>query len=200
MEYPSSSAYNLHFVTSQDILSSRYLNFYVVYDLKSINTSSSDEVSLFKITTDETTSNKLNDDYGLSYISSTMYIGNSDKLLVQNNEWELKANTTQINKLMCVSVHWDQNNVTNPKKGNLYVNGKEICSFHTNFKKSHTSTTKLYVGSKNKNHGQINGEIFYVYISTRRMKYPEILINHYSLCEKYNIDFDKDEILEYMYK
>ena len=59
---------------------------------------------------------------------------------------------------------------------------------------------KFYIGSKNKDHGQIDGEILYVYISTRKMKYPEIVLNNYILCKKYNVDFDGDEILEYISK
>ena len=127
-----------------------------------------------------------------------MYIGNSSKVVITNSEWELKANATQINKLICLSTHWDQNNITNPAKGYLYVNGKEICSFYTNYKKSHNSSTKMYIGSKNKNYGQIDGEILYVYVSTRKMKYPEIVLNHYLLCKKFEIDFDENEVIKYI--
>ena len=69
IEYPGSDSYNLNLYTLQDILSSRYLNFYFIFGLKSMNTSSSNEVSLFKITNDELGSGKLQDDFGISYIS-----------------------------------------------------------------------------------------------------------------------------------
>ena len=44
----------------------------------------------------------------------------------------------------------------------------------------------------------MDGEILYVYVSTRKMKYPEIVLNHYLLCKKYGVDFDEDEILKYI--
>ena len=108
----------------------------------------------------------------------------------------MKANATELNKLICLSVHWDQNNVSGVKKGNLYVNGKEIVSFTTNQKLSHNSNTKFYLGSKNKEFGKMDGEILYVYISTRKMKEKEIVLNHYLLCKKYGVDFDEDEVIK----
>ena len=93
---------------------------------------------------------------------------NSSPISVPNSKWQLKANAIEINKLICLSVHWDQNNLNPPKKGQLYVNGKEISSFKTDNKKSHNSNTKLYLGSKNKDYGKIDGEILYVYVSTRK--------------------------------
>ena len=108
----------------------------------------------------------------------------------------MKANATQVNKLICLSVHWDQNNVRGVKKGKLYVNGKEIVSFTTNQKLNHSANTKLYLGSTNKNNGKMDGEILYVYISTRKMKYLEIVLNHYLLCKKFDIDFDEEEVIK----
>ena len=116
---------------------------------------------------------------------------NSSPISVPNSKWQLKANAIEINKLICLSVHWDQNNLNPPKKGQLYVNGKEISSFKTDNKKSHKNLNmKIYLGSKNKDHGKMDGEIHYVYISTRKMKEKEITLNHYLLCKKFDIDFD----------
>ena len=114
--------------------------------------------------------------------------------------WQFKANAIEINKLICLSVHWDQNNLYPPKKGQLYVNGKEIYSFKTDDKKYNNTNTKFYLGSKNKDHGKIDGEILYVYVSTRKMKCPEIVLNHYLLCKKYGVDFDEEEVLKYISK
>ena len=44
----------------------------------------------------------------------------------------------------------------------------------------------------------MDGEVLYVYVSTRKMKYPEIMLNHYLLCNKYGVDFDEDEVLKYI--
>ena len=103
-------------------------------------------------------------------------------------------------KLIRLSVHWDQNDHSDPKKGNLYVNGKEICSFLTSYNMTTEKNIKFYLRSKNKDHGKMDGEILYVYVSTRKIKYPEIVLNHYLLCKKYNVDFDEDEILKYIAK
>ena len=147
VQYLGSNSNNLHLVSTQDILSNQHLNFYFVYGLKSLN-SSHNEVSLFKITSNETTSNPLPFDFGVSYQNSLLYLTNSSRNSVSNSNWELKANATAINKLICLSSHWDQNNLSGVKKGNLYVNGKEIVSFTTTRKLSHNSNTKFYLGSK----------------------------------------------------
>ena len=195
IQYLGSNSNNLHLSTSQDILSNQHLNFYFVYGLKSLN-STNNEVSLFKITSNETTSRPLPFSFGVSYWNSLLYITNSSRNSVPNINWELKANATELNKLICLSVHWDQNNVSGVKKGNLYVNGKEIVSFTTNQKLSHNSNMKFYLGSKNKDYGKIDGEIFYCFISTRKMKEKEIGLNHYLLCKKFEIDFDEEEVIK----
>ena len=195
LQYLGSNRNNLHLNTFQDILSNQHLNFYFVYGLKSLN-SSSNETSLFKITSNKTTSHPLPFDFGVSYRNSLLYLTNSSRNSISNSNWELKANATQIRKLICLSIHWDQNNVRGVKKGNLYVNGKELVSFTTNQKLSHSVNTKLYLGSKNKDYGKIDGEIFYVFISTRKMKEKEIGLNHYLLCKKFEIDFDEEEVIK----
>ena len=178
IEYPGSNNNNLHLNTSQDILSNQYLNFYFVYSLKSLN-STNREASLFKITKDKLPVNVvLLNDIGISYILSELNITNAIPTTVPNNRWQLKANATELNKLICLSCHWDQNNTSGNKKGKLYVNGKEIFSFTTSQKSSHHSNTKFYLGSKNKDYGQLDGEILYVYVSMRKMKEKEITLNY----------------------
>ena len=170
------------------------MNFYFVYGLKSLN-SIDKEKSLFKITDYKISLDlTLLTDFGISYLLSNLYIANSSISMVPNSKWKFKANATEINKLICLSVHWDQNNVSGPPKGNLSVNGKEIVSFTTSRKLSHNSNMKFYLGSKTKDYGKIDGEILYV--STRKMKYPEIVLNHYLLCKKYGVDFDEDEVIK----
>ena len=162
--------------------------------MKSIN-SSNNEVS-FKIMHYETRNSMIIFDIGVSYINSSLYITNSSIDMVPNSRWQLKANAKEINKLICLSVHWDKSNIGKPHKGNLYVNGKEIVSFSTKYNYSHNSNTKFYLGSKNKDYGKMDGEILYIYISTRKIKYPEIVLNHYLLCKKFEIDFDEDEVIK----
>ena len=104
--------------TLQDILSNQHLNFYFVYGLKSLN-SSNNEMSLFKITDNETVSQTDPFNFDISYRNSFLYITNSFPTTVPNNRWKFKANATELDKSICLSVHWDQNNIRNPKKGNL---------------------------------------------------------------------------------
>ena len=59
IQYLGSNSNNLHLVSIQDILSNQHLNFYFVYCLKSLNSSTTNEVSLFKITDDATSSHLL---------------------------------------------------------------------------------------------------------------------------------------------
>ena len=188
---------NLHLTCEENILSYQYLNFYFVYGLKSLN-SSNNEVSLFKIIDNETVSQPTPFNFGISYRNSLLYITNSSAYSISNSRWQLKANAKEINKLICLSVHWDQNNLSGGKKGKLYVNGKEIVSFITNSKLSHNANMKFYLGSKNKDHGKMDGEILYVYISSRKMKEKEIVLNHYLLCKRFDIDFDEDEVIKYI--
>ena len=197
IQYLGSDSNNLHLCSLQDFLSQDYLNFYCVYGLKLLN-SSNNEVSLFKITSNKTTNQPLPFDFGISYRNSLLYITNSSQNSLPSSRWQLKANATEINKLICLSSHWEQDNNSGVKKGNLYVNGKEIVSFLTTSRLYHSRNTKLYLGSKNKDYGQIDGEILYVYVSTRKMKEKEITLNHYLLCKKFGIDFDEDEVIKYI--
>ena len=89
IQYLGSNSNNLHLSTSQDILINQHLNFYFVYGLKSLN-STNNEVSLFKITSNETTSQPIPLHFGVSYRNSLLYITNSSRNAVPNSNWELK--------------------------------------------------------------------------------------------------------------
>ena len=78
------------------------------------------------------------------------------------------------------------------------MNGKVIVSFLTSYNLSTITNMKFYLGSKNKDHGKMDGEILYVYVSTRLMKEKEIVLNHYLLCKKFDIDFDEEEVIKYI--
>ena len=151
---------------------------------------------LFKINDKETSQTQVADYYGISFTRNNFYVSNAFPPKVSN--WQIKANGLETNKLIYLSCHWEQNNLGNPKHGKLFVNGKEIQSFFTNLRKSFISSTKFYLGLKSSNYGQFGGEIFYLFISIRKMKYPEIVLNHYLLCKKFEIDFDEEEILKFL--
>ena len=169
--------------------------FFIGYALKSKN-ASGNELSLFKINDWEDPQTLLSNFYGISFISNEFCIGNAFPHKVTN--WQFKANGFETNKIICLSSHWEQDNLGNPKHGRLYVNGKEIRSFYTNYKKSFGASTKFYLISKSNNHGQFDGEIFYVYISTQKMKEKEINLNNYLLCKKFEVDFDEEEVIKYI--
>ena len=89
-----------------------------MYGLTTINASNT-EISLFKITSNETTSQAIPLHFGISYQNSLLYITNTSRNAVPNSRWQLKANATEIKKLTCLSVHFDQNNTSGGKKGKL---------------------------------------------------------------------------------
>ena len=194
IQFPGSNSNNLNLNSSVNLLQS-YLNVFVVYALKSKN-ASQNETCLFKINDRETSQTQVSNYYGVSFIQNKFCVTNAFPYEVKN--WQTKANGFETNTLICLSSHWEQENLGNPKHGRLYVNGKEIHSFYTNFKQSFVSSTKFFLGSKSNNHGQFDGEIFYVYISTRKMKESEIVLNHYLLCKKFEIDFDEDAVIKYI--
>ena len=136
------------------------------------------------------------DKIGISFYRGKFCVGNVFPYVAKN--WQYKANGLEVNKLICISCHWDQNNLGNPKHGKVFVNGKEIHSFYTLSRQSYNASTKFYLGSKSGNYGQFDGVIFYVYISTRKMKEKEITLNHYLLCKKFEIDFDEEEVIKYI--
>ena len=192
LQYLGSNSNNLNLSSPVNLLQS-YLNVFVVYSLKSKN-ATQNEISLFKINDKETSNSQVTDYYGISFVSNNFYVGNSFPHQARN--WQLKANGLETNKLICLSCHWEQDNLGNPKHGKLDINGKEIHSFYTNFRKSFVASTKFYLGSKSNNYGQFDGEIFYVFVSTRKMKEKEIGLNHYLLCKKFEIDFDEEEVIK----
>ena len=194
LQYLGSNSNNLHLFSAVNLLQS-YLNVFLVYALKSKN-ATQNEMSLFKINDKETSQSQVTDYYGISFSLNNFYVGNAFPHQVRN--WQTKANGLETNKLICLSCHWEQDNLGNPKHGKLYINGKEIHSFYTNFRKSFVASTKFYLGSKSNNYGQFDGEIFYVFVSTRKMKEKEIGLNHYLLCKKFEIDFDEEEVIKYL--
>ena len=154
------------------------------------------KTSLFKINDKETSNEQISNYYGISIFQNRFCVRNAFPYEVRN--WQSKANGLETNKLECVSSHWEQNNLGNPKHGKLYINGKEIHSFYTNLQKSYNASTKFYLGSKSSNYGQFDGEIFYVFVSTRKMKDKEVVLNHYLLCKKFEVDFDEEEIIKFL--
>ena len=185
MQYLGSNS-NLNLTSTINLLQD-HINVFIVYALKSKN-ATQNETSLFKINDKETSTSQITDYYGISFHQNKFCVGNA---------FPYEANGLEVGKLVCISLHWEQNNLGNPKHGKLFVNGKEIHSFYTNFKRSYNAS-KFYLGSKSSNYGQFDGEIFYVYTSSRKMKDKEIVLNHYLFCKKFDVDFDEEEIVKFI--
>ena len=129
LQFLGNDSNNLHLSSTVNLLQS-YLNVFVVYALKSKN-ATPNETSLFIINDKETSQSQVSDYYGVSFILNNFYVTNASPYQVRN--WQTKANGFEINKIICLSSHWEQDNLANPKKGKLFVNGKEIHSFRTLF-------------------------------------------------------------------
>ena len=101
--------------------------------------------------------------------------------------YKTKAKAGELNKWVCLSIHWD--NYTTPKtqESKLYINGQEICYFKSIDK---TGDVKLILGDlKNSSYFPLDGSIaFFSVLKYQKMTNKEILTYHYLLCNLWNID------------
>ena len=115
--------------------------------------------------------------------------GNKANHRIPYAAYKTKANAGEINKWMCLSIHWD--NYTTPKTNEsfIYCNGKQICHFES---VTTTGDVKLSLGNiKNDNNGPLNGSIiFFSVLKYQKMTQEEIKFYHYVLCNLYNVDHD----------
>ena len=100
--------------------------------------------------------------------------------------FQTKANASELNKWICLSVHWNISSETSY----VYINGKSICVFISRTSKG---SNKLTIADLNPNgisgmDGSIGAFILY---KNRRMNKRDILLHHHVLCSKwFNIDHD----------
>ena len=97
-----------------------------------------------------------------------------------------KANAAELNKWICLSVHWNIANETSF----VYINGQQICQFQSRVSQG---SNKLTIGDLNPTgvsglDGYISSFLLY---TNKRMTRRDILLHHHVLCSKwFNIDHD----------
>ena len=102
--------------------------------------------------------------------------------------FQTKANAGDLNKWICLSVHWDSD-ISTTNQSSVWCNGKKLCNFTA---RSVTGNVKLTLGDiKNSNNSPLDGSIiFFSVLKYKKMIAKEILFYHYILCNLYNVDHD----------
>ena len=104
-------------------------------------------------------------------------------------DYKSKANTGDLNKWICLSVHWDMGSSPFSNESSVYCNGKKLRSFTS---KTTTGDVKLTLGNiKNSDISPFDRSIiFFSVLKYEKMTEKEILFYHYVLCNLYNVDHD----------
>ena len=100
-------------------------------------------------------------------------------------DYKSKANAGELNKWICLSVHWN----ISSEKSYVYCNGKKLTDFTS---RTSVGSTQMTFGDLNPNsiapfYGQIASFLLY---KNHRMIGRDILLHHSVLCKWYNVDYD----------
>ena len=120
--------------------------------------------------------------------------GNSGDFVIGRNKanhknpiasYQTKANAGELNKWICLSIHWNADTTPNTDESSVYCNGKQLTSFTA---KTSTGDTKLTIGDiKNNTNSPFDGSIiFFSVYKYEKMSHQEIAFYHYILCNSYN--------------
>ena len=101
-----------------------------------------------------------------------------------------KADAGELNKWICLSVHWDTDSSPLTDQSSVYCNGKLLQVFTS---RSRTGNTKLVIGDlKNDVFAPLDGNIiFFSVLKYQKMREKEIKFYHYILCNLFNVEHDK---------
>ena len=102
-----------------------------------------------------------------------------------STKYKSKGNASELNKWVCLSIHWNTENETSY----VYINGKETTQFKI---RRSVGSVQLTFGDLNLHgiaplHGKITTFLLY---KNRRMQTRDILLHHHVLCKWFNIDHD----------
>ena len=107
--------------------------------------------------------------------------------------YKTKANAGEINKWICLSIHWE--NYTTPAAGasTVYCNEQKLTDFQS---RNSTGSTKMTFGDlKPSGKAPFKGDIsFFSLYKGRLINEKDILLHHYVLCSWFNIDMVDFEI------
>ena len=111
----------------------------------------------------------------------------NQKIEVGRNDWQTKANATELNKWCCMSIHWDVPAGAN--KSSCWVNGKKVKAFTA---RTSPGSTRMTFGDLDPNGvAGLNGDIqlFLLYKGWGMTKLI-IKAHHKMICERYGVDHD----------
>ena len=110
-----------------------------------------------------------------------------------HGSYQTKANAGELNKWICLSVHWDKYTTPVANESFVFCNGKKLTSFTA---KTISGDSHLVLGDvKNSTFSPLDGSIiFFSVLKYEKMTHEEILFYHYILCNLYNVEHDKINI------
>ena len=112
----------------------------------------------------------------------------NQKIEVGGNDWQTKANATELNKWCCLSIHWDVPAGAN--KSSCWVNGKKVKSFSA---RTSSGSNRMTFGDLDPNGvAGLNGDI-QLFLLYKGWGMTELIIkaHHKMICERYGVDHDE---------
>ena len=111
----------------------------------------------------------------------------NQKIEVGGNDWQTKANASDLNKWCCLSIHWDVPAGAN--KSSCWVNGKKVKNFTS---RTSQGSTQMTFGDLDPNGiAGLNGDI-QLFLLYKGWGMSDLLIkaHHKMICERYGVDHD----------
>ena len=110
------------------------------------------------------------------------------KTTIGVNDWQTKANASELNKWCCMSIHWDA--LAGTVGSSCWVNGKKIKSFQA---RNSQGSNQMTFGDLDPNGiAGLNGDI-QLFLLYKGWRMPELIIkaHHKMICERYGVDHDE---------
>ena len=111
----------------------------------------------------------------------------NQKTEVGRNDWQTKANATELNKWCCMSIHWDVPAGAN--NSSCWVNGKKVKAFTA---RTSSGSNRMTFGDLDPNGiAGLNGDI-QLFLLYKGWGMSELIIkaHHKMICERYGVDHD----------
>ena len=110
------------------------------------------------------------------------------KTTIGVNDWQTKANASDLNKWCCMSIHWDA--LAGTVGSSCWVNGKKVKSFQA---RNSQGSNQMTFGDLDPNGiAGLNGDI-QLLLLYNGWRMPELIIkaHHKMICERYGVDHDE---------
>ena len=111
----------------------------------------------------------------------------NQKIEVGFNDWQSKANATELTKWCCMSIHWDV--PAGAKKSSCWVNGKKVKAFTA---RTSPGSNQMTFGDLDPNGvAGLNGDI-QLFLLYKGWGMSDLIVkaHHKMICERYGVDHD----------